>query len=161
MRQRLSTIALAFVLTVAGLAPGVPAAHAGVLDLLRPKLATFPLCHDPKVLGRIVKRFNAAERDTWRRGLVMVDIGHVRERRVLDDPRPDELDARLIPRRYCTARAVLNEVGSHRRPKRTVFYLIEGGQGFAGTRRNVEFCIDGLDPWRVYDGHCEVLRRPN
>lgn len=44
---------------------------------------------------------------------------------------------------------------------RHVVYVIEGGQGFAGTGYNVQFCIDGLDPWRVNDGHCRVVRRAN
>ena len=141
--------------------PAALPAQAGVLDLFRPKLTKFPGCHDPKVLERIVHRFNEAEEDTWKRGLVMVGIGHARERAELTEPRVDEHDERLIPRRYCTAAATLNDLHRHKHTKRTVVYLIEGGQGFAGTHFEVFHCINGLDPWRVYDGHCEVLRRFN
>ena len=151
---------LARVLVVLALFVPLPA-QAGLLDLLRPKLTNFPSCHAPKVLHEIVERFNEAEEDLWHRGLVMTSIGHARERAELTEPRPGEHDPRLIPRRYCTATAVLNRTETHRAHKRTVLYLIEGGQGFAGTHHEVFFCINGLDPWRVYDGNCEVLRRYN
>lgn len=52
-------------------------------------------------------------------------------------------------------------VPAERHFRREVLYLIEAGQGFAGTHHKVFFCIDGLDPWRVYDGHCRVLTRAN
>ena len=143
------------------LLPATLPAQAGVLDLFQPKLKRFPGCHDPKVLERIVHLFNEAEEDLWHRGLTMVSIRNPSERAELVEPRVDEHDARLIPRRYCTAHAVLNDTRRHKHPRRTVLYLIEGGQGFAGTRYEVFYCITGLDPWRVYDGRCEVLRRYN
>ena len=136
-------------------------AQAGVLELFQPKLKKFPGCHDPKVLERIVDRFNDAEEDLWKRGLVMTAIRNPRERAELTEPRLGEHDERLIPRRYCTASAVLNDLNRHKHPHRKVLYLIEGGEGFAGTHYEVFYCINGLDPWRVYDGQCEVLRRTN
>ena len=136
-------------------------ARAGLLELFQPKLKTFPGCHDRKVLKRIVHLFNEAEEDLWHRGLFMVEVRNPRERAELIEPRVGEHDERLIPRRYCTAHAVLNDTRRHKHPRREVVYLIEGGQGFAGTHYEVFFCINGLDPWRVYDGHCEVLRRYN
>ncbi|MEN0000509.1 MAG: hypothetical protein AAF940_06455 [Pseudomonadota bacterium] len=80
---------------------------------------------------------------------------------------------RAIARRYCHATAIFNN-GEHRK----IWYLIEGGVGFAGFGRsifgstepvqkafgnggvihNVEFCIEGLDRWNVYNGHCRLLR---
>ncbi|MEE9314407.1 MAG: hypothetical protein V3V02_07140 [Rhizobiaceae bacterium] len=108
---------------------------------------TFPQCDDIKVLGKIVERFNWAEEATWNRGFYLQDIERVRERVVQGTRRYQ------IPRRYCRAHARLTN-GKHP----TLFYLIEGGQGFAGNSFNVEFCLGGLDRWNEYDGSCRVLR---
>lgn len=117
---------------------------AGPLDLLvKP---SFPQCHDVKVLGKIVERFNWAEENTWNRGFYLQDIERVRERVVQNHP------DRLIPRRYCRAHAQLTN-GRHP----TLFFLIEGGQGFAGNGFNVEFCLNGYDRWNEYDGSCRTL----
>ncbi|WP_295814840.1 hypothetical protein [uncultured Nitratireductor sp.] len=58
-----------------------------------------------------------------------------------------------IERRYCRATARLSDGRD-----RTIWYLIEYGQGFAGLGSNVEFCVSGFDRWNVYNGHCRVLR---
>ncbi len=108
---------------------------------------TFPNCDDIRVLGKIVKRFNWAEENTWHRGFYLQDIQRVRERQV----RGTRLSQ--IPRRYCRAHARLTN-GRHP----TLYYLIEGGQGFAGNHFNVEFCLGGLDRWNVYNGSCRSLR---
>ncbi len=121
-------------------------AQAGPLELLLQK-TTFPQCHETKVLGKIVERFNWAEEETWHRGIYMSDLADVRPRLVRD------AEHRLVPRRYCRATATLTS-GHHR----TVFYLIEGGGGFAGNGFNLEFCVEGLDPWRVHNGSCRTLR---
>ena len=124
-------------------------AQADWIDKLVEKsehLSTFPQCDDPGVLKFIVKRFNWAEKHTWQRGFDLDVITQPRERLVLDS------EERLIPRRYCRGHAQLTN-GRHP----TVFYLIESGQGFAGTTHNVAFCVNGLDPWRTYDGNCRVL----
>ncbi|MEL6505355.1 MAG: hypothetical protein AAFO61_01615 [Pseudomonadota bacterium] len=121
-------------------------AKAALLDsVLQHK--TFPLCHDKKVLGSIVERFNWAEKNTWHRGFTMSDVTRVRERLVRDNPEF------LIPRRYCRAHSHLTN-GTHP----TVFYMIEGGQGFAGNGFHVVFCVGGLDPWRENNGSCRLLR---
>ena len=58
-----------------------------------------------------------------------------------------------IERTYCKATAVLTD-GQYR----SVWYMVEEGQGFASMGRNVEFCVDGFDRWYVYDASCRVLR---
>ncbi len=121
-------------------------AQAGLLEPLLQK-KTFPQCHETKVLGKIVERFNWAEEETWHRGIYMSDIDDVRPRLLLDS------EHRLVPRRYCRATATLTS-GHHR----TVFYLIEAGGGFAGNSFNLEFCVEGLDRWRIHDGSCRALR---
>ena len=121
-----------------------PVVVAGPLDLLvRP---TFPQCQDIKVLGKIVERFNWAEKNTWNRGFFLQDIERVRERVVQNNSQS------LIPRRYCRAHARLTN-GRHP----VLFFLIEGGQGFAGNSFNVEFCLNGYDRWNEYDGSCRAL----
>jgi hypothetical protein len=110
------------------------------------ELRSFPHCDDGKVIAKIVHRFNWAEHHTWKRGFGIESVQRARQRRV-EDRGP-------IPRRYCRGHAILSN-GRHP----TVHYLIEGGQGLAGTGFNVEFCVNGHDPWRTYDGSCRVLRR--
>lgn len=58
-----------------------------------------------------------------------------------------------IARHYCGATALLSDGQS-----RSVWYLIEEGQGFASLGNNVEACVEGFDLWRVYDGRCRTLR---
>ncbi|MCR4267774.1 hypothetical protein [Nitratireductor sp. ZSWI3] len=78
----------------------------------------------------------------------IVDFYGARETRF----RPAGVDS-PIERRYCQATARLSDGRD-----RTIWYLIEYGQGFAGIGNNVEFCVSGFDRWNVYDGHCRVLR---
>ncbi len=119
-------------------------ALAGIID---PHIISksFPDCHDERVLTKIIKRFNWAEDNTFQRGFYLDFIERTRERVVQSSTQ--------IPRRYCRGHARLTN-GRHP----TVFYLIEGGQGFAGNSFNVEFCLNGLDPMREHDGSCRVLR---
>lgn len=137
------SVLLVFSLLMVMLVP----ARAGIVEpFVQPHLQNFPHCEDPRVLKKIIKRFNWAEDKTWQRGFYLEGLEHTRERQV------HENEYSAIPRRYCRAHALLSN-GHHP----TMLYLIEGGQGFAGTGFNVEFCVNGLDPWRVYNGSCRVL----
>ncbi|MEM7303094.1 MAG: hypothetical protein AAF468_18595 [Pseudomonadota bacterium] len=144
MNRWFGLIIVAGLISISGLA--VEKAHAGgkIIGILQ----SFPACDDAKVLRKILHRFNWAERRTWHRGIELTSVDSIRERPpfVGDDYR--------VPRRFCRGRAHLTNGRSPR-----VHFLIEQGGGFAGTGFNVEFCVDGLDPWRVYDGSCRVLRR--
>lgn len=122
-------------------------AKAGPLELLLTH-KSFPQCDEARVLSKIISRFNWAERRQWKRGFGLEEVRQPRERTGEEWPGSD------IPRRFCRGHAILSN-GTHP----TVHYLIEGGQGFAGNGFKVEFCVDGLDPWRVYDGRCRVVRR--
>lgn len=108
----------------------------------------FPTCDDPKVLAKIVKRFNWAEHHTWQRGIELDTIQRARHRLTLAGGN------RLINRRYCRGHARLSN-GRHP----TVHYLIEQRQGFASISWNVEFCVVGHDRWKVYSGTCRTIRR--
>lgn len=107
-----------------------------------------PYCDDTKVLRTILKRFRKADHRTWKRGLLIDEISHTHERA----HRPRD-GYGTIGRRYCRARAHLSN-GRHPR----IHYLIEEHQGFASISWNVEFCIVGLDRWRIYDAWCRTVR---
>ncbi|GIL03259.1 MAG: hypothetical protein BroJett030_31580 [Alphaproteobacteria bacterium] len=109
---------------------------------------TFPDCADANVSARIIERFNWADRNTWYRGIAITAIAGQYERTV------EAFGPYPIFRRYCRGEARLSD-GRHE----TVYYMIERGMGLAGTGYKVEYCLPGHDPWRVYDGHCRVLRR--
>ncbi|MDD9910624.1 MAG: hypothetical protein OXR62_13160 [Ahrensia sp.] len=140
----------------------VAKASAALIDPLI-RFPSFPQCHDAKVLKQVIKRFNWAEDETWKRGFHLTEIRRARERTVLgesdfaerhvtDDYFDTPMSERLIPRRYCRGHAILTN-GKHP----TLFYLIEGGQGLAGTSYNVEFCLAGYDRWREFDGSCRAI----
>jgi hypothetical protein len=60
-----------------------------------------------------------------------------------------------VKRKFCHATARMND-GS----KRDMWYLLETPWGFAGTPKlaGLEFCIAGLDPWKIYGRDCSTIR---
>jgi hypothetical protein len=62
-------------------------------------------------------------------------------------------DEQPIARRYCGATAEMSDGRM-----REVWYLIEDRMGFVGVGDGVEWCVSGFDRWKVYNGHCRVLR---
>ncbi len=108
----------------------------------------FPGCESPAVESKIINRFNWAESHTWHDGVRIVSIDQAVERPAR------EYGFTPILRRYCRGRAYL-ESGHYR----TIHFLIEEPMGLAGVGWNVEFCLNGHDRWRVYNGNCRVLRR--
>lgn len=117
-------------------------------------------CGDPRIQKRIKDRFRYQVTHVPHLPNVEImqfrDINQVRYK--------DRSKKWPIDRRYCKAVVDLDN-GTHR----TVWYLIEGGMGFAtfverigqgdyvrGT--NVEFCVSGYDRWNVYNGRCRILR---
>jgi hypothetical protein len=124
---------------------------AEAADLPGPFLVPGPLeanaCADAKVLGRIVERFAWAERNTWHRGFIMAS---------LENPRPSQHpfhEPGLIKRDYCMADSIMTNGEA-----RTVYFAIEHGVGFASIGNYVDFCVLGLDPWRVHDGACRTVQ---
>ena len=105
------------------------------------------LCANPAMLKRIAERFAWAERNTWRRGFEMAAVLNPRLRYPeLDGPS-------LIARVRCMADAVMTN-----NTQRTVYYIVEAEMGFASVGKGVDFCVLGLDPWRVYDRACRTMR---
>ena len=56
-------------------------------------------------------------------------------------------------RRFCEARAQMSDGRA-----RHVYYAIMEHSGFVGVSWNLRACVDGLDPWRVYDARCRTVR---
>ena len=129
------------------------------------------VCETPELIKIIQSKFKTQAKRVHHRPEWRIDaITGIHQHRYVPQ---DVHSARPIARRYCHATATFNN-GEHRK----IWYLIEGGVGFAGFGQswlgsrnpvqkalgngglihNVEFCIDGLDPWNVYNGHCRTLR---
>jgi opacity protein-like surface antigen len=96
--------------------------------------ATIPACQDPGVLANITAAFASREDKFWTEGLRLVAYEQIRPVAW----RPDGLD--LIPRRFCTAVAHVND--GH---KRRVDYVVREDLGFAGFSWGVSWCVHGLD----------------
>ena len=106
------------------------------------------LCANKRVLRQIVDRFAWAENETWHRGFVIARI----ENPGLRYDVPPE-DVGMIPHRHCQARAIMTDGEAY-----TVYYTTEEETGFASVGDGVDFCVLGLDPWRVHDGFCRTVR---
>ncbi|MCY6380102.1 hypothetical protein [Hoeflea prorocentri] len=108
----------------------------------------FAACDSPSVFRTISHRFRIADRNVIQRDLAIVDYLDVYERNY--EP---ATEMHRIARRYCQGKVAMSDGHT-----RSIWYLIEKGQGFAGVGDNVEFCIDGLDPWHVYGAYCRSVR---
>ena len=107
------------------------------------------LCSQQSVLRSVVADFGYQVRHVPNLPQVAISaMSDVRLTRYEPKTNPAEIE-----RTYCKATAVLSD-GQYR----SVWYMVEEGQGFAGVGQNVEFCVDGFDRWNVYDANCRVLR---
>ena len=104
-------------------------------------------CADARMLARISQRFAWAERNTWQRGYEIAAIERPRLRyTVFKGPS-------MIRHRHCRATAVMTNGA-----RRALFYTVSAGMGFASIGQGVDFCLAGLDPWRVHGAACRSLR---
>ncbi|MCV3210296.1 hypothetical protein OHD62_20865 [Mesorhizobium sp. YC-39] len=107
------------------------------------------VCGEDWVLKKITNRFSyQVHHVPHLPDVEIVDFQRIHQHRYLpaDETWP-------IGRRYCGAIVSLSDGRA-----RTIWYLIEEGQGFASIGDNVEFCVSGFDRWLVYNGRCRVLR---
>ncbi len=107
-----------------------------------------PGCDDASVLSTLTSRQAWAEAHTWKDGVIIAAVDRVSERRLSVTESLSSID-----RRYCAARAALTVV----RPT-ALYYVVSADEGFAGYGWNVEFCLSGHDPYRVYGADCQVLK---
>ncbi|WP_137933798.1 hypothetical protein [Mesorhizobium comanense] len=107
------------------------------------------VCGQPWVLSKITHRFSYQVHHVPHLPDVQItDFRRIHQHRYLPAN-----DTWPIGRRYCGATVSLSDGRD-----RTIWYLIEEGQGFASIGDNVEFCVSGFDRWMVYNGRCRVLR---
>ncbi len=118
----------------------------GPIEIRQPIVTNNP-CADPTVRKRIMERFAWAERNTWHRGF---EIASLANGRVGEHP---FFEPGIIHREYCTADATMTNGRAHQ-----VFFTIEFGQGLASIGNYVDFCVLGLDPWRVHNEGCRTVR---
>ena len=140
MTMKSLTLALASILGISLLSFTSPAAAFGGKN--------FPACDAPQVLSYIQKRFVWTDQKLLKRGLAIESI-----ERAHRNPSRDVRRYQSIPRLYCHGTARMND--GHKRP---IWWLIEGGMGFSSIGDNLEFCISGLDPFRVYGAWCRSVR---
>jgi hypothetical protein len=129
-----------------------PAANAASLlemnfGLFGPRYdGALPSCES--ALGTISSQFAEKESTFWNSALQITGYDRVRETAF----RPWTSDN--IPRRYCSARAMLNDGKA-----RTVDYSIIEDGGLAGYGPGVEWCVSGLDRNWAYNPRCKAARR--
>jgi hypothetical protein len=112
-----------------------------------PYSGVLPPCDDPGVLSQITDRFGATESEFWASSLQIAGFDRVREIGFRAN------GVAYIPRRYCVARAALND-----QQFRPVVYQIQESLGFIGWGRGVEWCVVGLDRNLAYAPGCSSLR---
>jgi hypothetical protein len=98
-------------------------------------------------LGAISAQFAEKESKFWNSSLEITGFANVHEvafRAWADNS---------IPRRFCTASAMLNDG----RPRQVHYSIIEDG-GFAGYNSGVEWCVVGLDRNWAYNPSCKAAR---
>ncbi len=141
----------AFALAATLAAPAVAADLGGRVAVAVEPAAEYPglpACDDPGVLGKLVSRQHAAERDTFQDGVVIAAIDDIRQRY----GRVKFVSA--IAHRHCVARALL--AAPYRSDR--LYYVISERQGFASMGWGLDFCMPRHDPYRVYDADCRVLK---
>jgi len=109
--------------------------------------ANLPPCDDPGVLATITGRFDHKEAEYWNSTLQIDGYDRVREIGF----RANGLG--YIPRRYCMARAQVNDL-----KPRAVIYAIQEDLGIIGWGYGVEWCVIGLDRNLAYAPGCQAVR---
>jgi hypothetical protein len=95
----------------------------------------------------IASRFATKEGRFWNSGLTIQGFENVRQ--VAFHPWAND----TIPRRFCTATAIVSDGKKHR-----VNYLIGEDTGFVGATWGVEWCVVGLDRNWAYNPACKMAR---
>ena len=141
-----------FALTLVAMLAALGVARAGTFVTpaeLRhvPYSADLPTCDDAGVLARISQRFEQKESEYWHSALQIGGYDRVRQIGF----RANGLG--YIPRRYCVARAELNDGRQH-----NVIYAIGEDLSIIGWGYGVEWCVVGLDRNLAYAPGCSAVR---
>jgi hypothetical protein len=106
-----------------------------------------PLCDERGPLDEIATGFGVKESQYWKSSLKIVAFENIRE--IAWEP----WSAGTIPRRYCTASAVVSDGKKHA----LSYSIIEDG-GMSGAGYGVEWCVAGLDRNWAYNPACRAAR---
>lgn len=106
-----------------------------------------PMCDEPRVLEKIVKKWAWAEANLLHTGLHVEHIDRVHQHAVQPG------SPGFIVRRFCGATATMTDGRNSE-----VVFLIEANQGFASHGYNVDSCFPRYDPLRVHGQWCKSLR---
>jgi hypothetical protein len=106
-----------------------------------------PACDYPAALDRIIANFRTKEFGFWNSEMRIVGFEDIQENASLP------WAAQSIPRRFCSAVAVIND--GARRP---VYYSIAEDTGMIGMDWGVNFCVTGLDRNWAYYPDCRAAR---
>ncbi|MBL4645400.1 MAG: hypothetical protein JKY99_02950 [Rhizobiales bacterium] len=111
-----------------------------------------PACNNARVLKRIQRKFNWAERKTWSkiRHAPARQLSHIQRVR---QTRATGRTKSRIDHRHCRAHGVLSNGYKH-----TIYYMIEERMGFASLSWQVSYCMRGHDSWHVYGASCKSVR---
>jgi hypothetical protein len=116
-----------------------------------------PQCDDPAVLEKLKARFSSKEATYWGEDIHILGFDRIRQTGL----RSWGMDH--IPRRYCTAVAITDEVppkaplyGKRILPSRRVVYNIVEDGGFAGYGFGVEFCVQHHDHNAAFAPACKA-----
>lgn len=136
---------LAIAIGLAALA-AAPAAGAGELRLPDPN----DYCATPKVIENLKRDVDHKFRGYTKTKLFLLDVIEPTQTYARDRD-----ETHTVGRKWCHAKAHMND-GT----VRDMWYLIEKPWGFAGipVLSSTEFCIAGLDPWKVYGKDCSTIR---
>jgi hypothetical protein len=123
-----------------------PAAQAGELRLPDPN----DYCTTPQVLDRLKEKVDHKFRGYTKTKNFLLEIVDPEETYSRDRD-----ETHTVGRKWCHAKARLTD-GTIR----DMWYVIEKPWGFAGVPvlTSAEFCIAGLDPWKVYGKDCSTIR---
>ncbi|MDB5591234.1 hypothetical protein [Enterovirga sp.] len=143
MRRTLVLLATAILGASAAAAYEVVPAEKRVI----PYVAELPLCGDPSVLAEISTRFAEKEAQFWNSALTIVEYSRIKPLAW----RPWGLDT--IPRRFCTATALVSSGRRHR-----IDYSVREDLNFISAGWGVEWCVTGLDRNLAYAPACRMAR---
>jgi hypothetical protein len=106
-----------------------------------------PACNYSAALDRIIANFHIKEYNFWNSRLRIVGIENIQETAMMP------WAAQSIPRRFCSATALINDGARH-----PIFYSIAEDTGMIGMDWGVNFCVDGLDRNEAYSPACRAAK---
>lgn len=110
-----------------------------------PWTGDLPACDDPSVLSNITSRFQQKESSYWSSALEITGYDHISQIGYRSN------GSQYIPRRYCHARAMINDNSRHE-----VVYAIGEELGIIGMTYGVQWCVVGLDRNDAYSPACRA-----